>query len=48
MSRNIIESNQFLKNYTDVENDALGKFSAKLFTLNSFYTANKMIVGSKN
>ncbi len=47
MSRNIIESNQFLKNYTDVENDALGKFSAKLFTLNSFYTANKMIVGSK-
>lgn len=48
MSREIIEKNQFLKNYTDVENDALGKFSAKLFTLNSFYTANKMIVGSKN
>lgn len=48
MSREIIEKNQFLKNYTDVENDALGKFSAKLFTLNSFYTANKMIVGSKD
>lgn len=47
MSRTIIEKNQFLKTYTDVENDALGKFSAKLFTLNSFYTANKMIVGSK-
>ena len=47
MSREIIENNQFLKNYTDVENDALGKFSAKLFTLNSFYTANKIIVGSK-
>ena len=47
MSREIIENNQFLKNYTDVENDSLGKFSAKLFTLNSFYTANKMIVGSK-
>lgn len=47
MSREIIEMNLFLKNYTDVENDALGKYSAKLFTLNSFYTANKMIIGSK-
>lgn len=47
LSRNIIEGNLFLKNYTDVENDALGKYSAKLFTLNSFYTANKMIIGSK-
>ena len=47
LSRDIIESNKFLRNYTDVENDTLGKFSAKLFTLNSFYTANKMIVGSR-
>ena len=47
MSRKIIENNSFLKNYTDVENDTLGKFSAKLFTLNSFYTANKTIIGSK-
>lgn len=46
LSRDIIENNDFLKNYTDVENDSLGKFSAKLFTLNSFYTANKTIVGS--
>lgn len=45
LSRNIIENNVFLKNYTDVENDTLGKYSAKLFTLNSFYTANKTIVG---
>ncbi len=45
LSRNIIENNEFLKNYTDVENDTLGKYSAKLFTLNSFYTANKSIVG---
>ena len=47
MSRKIIENNQFLNKYTDVENDTLGKFSAKLFTLNSFYTANKTIIGSK-
>ena len=47
LSRDIIENNQFLKNYTDVENDALGKYSAKLFTLNSFYTANKTIIGSR-
>jgi DNA sulfur modification protein DndB len=46
LSREIIEENQFLKNYTDVENDNLGKFSAKLFTLNSFYSANKIIIGS--
>ena len=46
LSRDIIENNDFLKNYTDVENDTLGKYSAKLFTLNSFYTANKMIIGT--
>ena len=48
LSRDIIENNIFLKNYTDVENDALGKFSAKLFTLNSFYTANKTIIGTQS
>lgn len=47
LSKQIINENQFLKNYTDVENDTLGKFSAKLFTLNSFYIANKIIIGSK-
>lgn len=46
LSKNIISNNSFLKDYTDVESDALGKFSAKLFTLNSFYTANQYIVGS--
>ena len=45
--REIIEGNAFLKDYTDVENDALGKFSAKLFTLNSFYTATQLIIGNK-
>ena len=47
MSKNIIENNHFLKNYTDVENDSLGKYSAKLFTLNSFYKANQMIIGKR-
>lgn len=47
LSRYIIENNTFLKKYTDVESDTLGKFSAKLFTLNSFYTANKTIIGNK-
>ncbi len=46
LSKKVIESIEFFKNYTDVENDTLGKFSAKLFTLNSFYTANQNIVGS--
>lgn len=43
LSKKIIESNSFLRDYTDVENDTLGKFSAKLFTLNSFYNANQYI-----
>lgn len=46
LSKEIISNNKFLKDYTDVESDALGKFSAKLFTLNSFYTANQHIIGS--
>lgn len=46
LSKEIIGNNKFLKDYTDVESDALGKFSAKLFTLNSFYTANQHIIGS--
>lgn len=39
LSKKIVANNAFLKNYTDVETDSLGKFSAKLFTLNSIYTA---------
>lgn len=46
LSKSIISNNNFLRDYTDVESDALGKFSAKLFTLNSFYTANQHIIGS--
>lgn len=46
LSKEIIAKNKFLKDYTDVESDSLGKYSAKLFTLNSFYNANQHIVGS--
>ena len=35
----------FLNEYTDKEKDILGKYSSNLFTLNTFYTANKKIVG---
>lgn len=46
LSRNIVFQNDFLKNYTDFENDTIGINSAKLFTLNNFYNANKKIIGS--
>ena len=36
----------FLNEYTDKEKDILGKYSSNLFTLNTFYIANKKIVGS--
>ena len=47
VTRNVIESIEFLNKYTDKENDNLGKYSSNLFTLNTFYTANKTIVGRK-
>ena len=46
--KKLIKGNQFLRYYTDVENDTLGKYSAKLFTLNCIYTSNKYLVGNKN
>ena len=45
ITRNVIWKIDFLNNYTDKEKDILGKFSSSLFTLNTFYTANKTIVG---
>ena len=45
MTRDIISRIEFLNAYTDKEKDILGKFSSSLFTLNTFYTANKTIVG---
>lgn len=46
ITRNVICKVDFLKNYTDKEKDILGKFSSNLFTLNTFYSANKLILGT--
>ncbi len=45
ITRNVIWNNEFLNKYTDKEKDNLGKYSSNLFTLNTFYSANKIIVG---
>lgn len=46
VNRNVIAKVPFLDEYTDKEKDILGKYSSNLFTLNTFYIANKKIVGS--
>ncbi|MDE6209988.1 MAG: DNA sulfur modification protein DndB [Lachnospiraceae bacterium] len=46
VNRNVIINVPFLNEYTDKEKDILGKFSSNLFTLNTFYNANRKIVGS--
>ncbi len=45
INRNVVGSVQFFDEYTDKEKDILGKYSSKLFTLNTFYTANKRAIG---
>ncbi|MFA9377303.1 MAG: DNA sulfur modification protein DndB [Lachnotalea sp.] len=45
LTKKCIENNVFLNRYTDKEKDNLGKFSAMLFSLNTFYKANKRILG---
>ena len=47
ITRNVIWNIEFLNKYTDKEKDNLGKYSSNLFTLNTFYSANKTIVGRK-
>lgn len=44
VTRNVIAAVPFLDEYVDKERDILGKFSSALFTLNTFYTANKRIL----
>ncbi|MDD3138003.1 MAG: DNA sulfur modification protein DndB [Lachnospiraceae bacterium] len=46
VNRTVVTNVGFLSEYTDKEKDNLGKFSSKLFTLNTFYIANKKIVGN--
>lgn len=43
-TRTVISGIPFLNEYVDKERDNLGKFSSSLFTLNTFYTANKRIL----
>lgn len=47
ITKELLKKNDFIRDYTDVENDTLGKYSAKLFTLNCIYNANKFIIGNK-
>lgn len=48
ITRSVVRNIEFLNTYTDKEKDNLGKFSSNLFTLNTFYSANKYIVGGKH
>ena len=45
ITRDVIWNIDFLNTYTDKEKDILGKYSSSLFTLNTFYSANKNIIG---
>ena len=47
-TRNVISRIPFLDEYVDKERDIIGKFSSALFTLNTFYTANKKILRRNN
>lgn len=41
ITKNVVNSISFLRRYTDKEKDNLSKYSSNIFTLNTFYTANK-------
>ena len=47
MTRSMISRIPFLDEYVDKERDILGKYSSALFTLNTFYTANRRILSRK-
>ena len=46
-TREIVSKINFFNTYTDREKDNLGKYSSNLFTLNTFYVANKKILSGK-
>ena len=46
-TRSVVSKIKFLNTYTDKEKDNLGKYSSNLFTLNTFYVANKKILSGK-
>ena len=41
ITKSVVNSIDFLRKYTDKEKDNLSKYSSSIFTLNTFYTANK-------
>lgn len=44
VTRNVVSKIRFLNAFTDKEKDILGKYSSNLFTLSTFYNANKRII----
>jgi len=48
LTKDIIDNIEFFHRYTDKEKDNLGKFSSNIFTLNTFYEANKRILSSSS
>ncbi len=44
ITKNVVNGIDFLRKYTDKEKDNLSKFSSNIFTLNTFYSANKRII----
>lgn len=46
ITKNVVNSISFLRKYTDKEKDNLSKYSSNIFTLNTFYTANKRTIRS--
>lgn len=44
ITKNVVNKIDFLRKYTDKEKDNLSKFSSNIFTLNTFYTANKRMI----
>lgn len=48
VTKQIVDDIPFFRKYTDKEKDNLGKFSSNIFTLNTFYGANKHILSSSS
>ncbi|MGI6110612.1 MAG: DNA sulfur modification protein DndB, partial [Eubacteriaceae bacterium] len=46
ITRDVIKKIEFFNKYTDKEKDILGKYSYNLFTLHTFYSTNKIIIGN--
>jgi DNA sulfur modification protein DndB len=47
ITKEIIQSNELLRNLTDMENSSLPKFSPKIFTLSAIYSTNKRLINLK-